>query len=65
MTNIVSQRRATVLGALLHGPISVPRLARLFGCTEVQVRAAIGGLRYHDYTIVNAGPRSFALRGKA
>jgi len=65
MTNIVSQRRATVLGAFLHGPISVPRLARLAGCTEVQVRPAIGGLRYHDYTIVNVGPRSFALRGKA
>ncbi len=65
MTNIVSQRRATVLGAFLQGPISVPRLARLAGCTEVPVRAAIGGLRYYDYTIVNVGPWSFALRGKA
>ena len=65
MTNIVSQRRATVLGAFLHGPISVPRLARLAGCTEVPVRAAICGLRYHDYTIVNVGPWSFTLRGKA
>ena len=65
MTNIVSQRRATVLGAFLQGPISVPRLARLAGCTEMQARAAIGGLRYHDYTIVIVGPRSFALRGKA
>ncbi len=65
MTNIVSRRRATVHGAFLHGPISVPRRARLAGCTEMQVRAAIGGLRYHDYTNVNVGPRSFALRGKA
>ncbi len=65
MTNFVSQRRASVLGARLHGPISVPRLARLAGCTDLQVRAAIGGLRYHDDTIVNVGPRSFALRGKA
>ncbi len=65
MTNIVSRRRATVLGAFLHGPISVPRHVRLTGCTEMQVRAAIGGLRYHDYTIVIVGPRSFALRGKA
>ncbi len=65
MTNIVSRRRATVLGAFLHGPISVPRLARLAGCAEMQVRAAISGLRYHDYAIVNVGPRSFVLRGKA
>ena len=28
-------------------------------------RSLIGGLRYHDYTIVNVGPQSFALRGKA
>ncbi len=65
MTNIVSQRRATVLGAFLQGPISAPRLARLAGCTEMQARAAIDWLRFHDYTIVNVGPRSFALRGKA
>ena len=65
MTNFVSQRRATMLGARLYGLISGPRLARLAGCTEVQVRSAIGGLRYHDDTIVNVGPRSFALRGKA
>ncbi len=65
MTNIVSQCRATVLGAFLHGPILVPRLARLAGCTEMQVRAAIGGPRNHDYTIVIVGPWSFALRGKA
>ncbi len=65
MTNIVSQRRATVLGALFLGQILVPRLARLVGYTDLQMRAAIGGLRYHDYTNVNVGPRSFTLRGKA
>jgi len=47
------------------GPISAPRLARLAGCTEMQVRAAIGGHRNHGYTIVIVGPWSFALRGKA
>jgi len=65
MKKLQSTRRATVLGALSHGPATISQLQRITGGTEAQVRADIEGLRYHGYAIENVRPLTFKLGGDA